>query len=209
MRAVVSHELLPKGLELESLSLETGHVSICAQSGASRGTCPLCGHGSSRVHSRYVRTVSDLPWHGICVTFKIRARRFFCDEASCERKIFRERLPPPSARKICSSRKTLRQRRSGWREEDILRALGGGSRSRPKDRSAGGGLARDRPRTRRQGGRQAGRGVGHRGRSRHLAEEDQGRTSPGGREGKGSRRGRLRLQEGQHLRHDPRKSRRP
>src|SRR5829696_4194139 len=165
MRAVVSHELLPKGLELESLSLETGHVSICAQSGASRGTCPLCGHGSSRVHSRYVRTVSDLPWHGICVTFKIRARRFFCDEASCERKIFCERLEEVAAR----ARKTDRL----------------------------------------QGGRQAGRGVGHRGRSRHLAEEDQGRTSPGGREGKGSRRGRLRLQEGQHLRHDPRKSRRP
>src|SRR5829696_4637326 len=98
MRAVVSHELLPKGLELESLSLETGHVSICAQSGASRGTCPLCGHGSSRVHSRYVRTVSDLPWHGICVTFKIRARRFFCDEASCERKIFCERLEEVAAR---------------------------------------------------------------------------------------------------------------
>src|SRR5215208_6103509 len=104
MRAVVSHELLPKGLELESLSLETGHVSICAQSGASRGTCPLCGHGSSRVHSRYVRTVSDLPWHGICVTFKIRAKRFFCGETSCERKIFCERLPDVAAR----ARKTVR-----------------------------------------------------------------------------------------------------
>src|SRR5215208_5687702 len=104
MRAVVSHELLPKGLELESLSLETRHVSICAQSGASRGTCPLCGHGSSRVHSRYVRTVSDLPWHGICVTFKIRARRFFCDEPSCERKIFCERLEEVAAR----ARKTSR-----------------------------------------------------------------------------------------------------
>lgn len=33
MRTVVaSHQLLPKGLELESLSVETGHVSICAAS---------------------------------------------------------------------------------------------------------------------------------------------------------------------------------
>lgn len=105
MRTVVaSHELLPKGLELESLSLETGHVSICAGSGARRCICPLCGHTASRVHSRYVRTVSDLPWHGICVTFKIRACRFFCDETSCERKIFCERLEEVTAR----ARKTSR-----------------------------------------------------------------------------------------------------
>ena len=102
MRTVVaSHELLPKGLELESLSLGTGHVSICVGSVATRCICPVCGHGSSRVHSRYHRTVSDLPWHGICVTFEIRVRRFFCDESSCERKIFCERLPEvaPRARK--------------------------------------------------------------------------------------------------------------
>ncbi len=99
MRTVVaSHELLPKGLELESLSVETGHVGICAGSGARRCICPVCRHGSSRVHSRYSRTVSDLPWHGISVTFKIRARRFFCDESSCKRKIFCERLPEVAAR---------------------------------------------------------------------------------------------------------------
>ena len=105
MRTVLAgHELLPKGLVLESLSVETGHVIIWAGSGARRCICPLCGHGSSRVHSRYVRTVSDLPWHGICVTFKIRARRFFCGETSCERKIFCERLPDVAAR----ARKTVR-----------------------------------------------------------------------------------------------------
>jgi transposase len=101
---VASHDLLPKGLELESLSVETGHVSIRVGSGATRCICPVCGRGSSRVHSRYLRTVSDLPWHGICVTFKIRARRFFCGETSCERKIFCERLPDVAAR----ARKTSR-----------------------------------------------------------------------------------------------------
>lgn len=105
MRTVVaSHELLPKGLELESLSVETGHVNICVGSGATRCICPVCGHGSSRVHSRYHRTVSDLPWHGLRVTFKIRARRFFCDESSCERRIFCERLEEVAAR----ARKTSR-----------------------------------------------------------------------------------------------------
>ena len=102
MRTVVtSHDLLPKGLELESLSVGTGHVSICVGSGAKRYICPVCGHGSSKMHSHYSHTILDLPWHGICVTLKVRARRFFCDQPSCERKIFCERLPEvaPLARK--------------------------------------------------------------------------------------------------------------
>jgi transposase len=102
MRTVIaSHELLPRDLKLESLSIETGHVSICVGSGATRCICPICGHHSARTHSRYLRTASDLPRHGISVTLKIHARRFFCDDPSCERKIFCERLPEirPRARK--------------------------------------------------------------------------------------------------------------
>ncbi len=102
MRIVIaSHELLPRGLKLESLSIETGRVSISVGSDSTRSPCPVCGHRSARAHSRYLRTVSDLPWHGISVTLKIHARRFFCDDPSCKRRIFCERLPEirPRARK--------------------------------------------------------------------------------------------------------------
>src|SRR5215210_6118436 len=102
--AIAPHELLPKGLDLESLRIETGRVSICVSSGTRRSVCPLCGRASSRVHSRYARTVSDLPWHGISVELEVLARRFFCEESSCERKIFCERLPEVAAR----ARKTVR-----------------------------------------------------------------------------------------------------
>jgi len=102
--AIATHELLPMGLDLESFSIETGRVSISVSSGTRRSVCPLCGRASSRVHSRYTRTVSDLPWHGISVELEVRARRFFCDEPSCERKIFCERLPEVAAR----ARKTVR-----------------------------------------------------------------------------------------------------
>src|SRR5215212_10326632 len=102
--AIATHELLPKGLNLESLSIATGRVSIRVSSGMRRSVCPLCGHASSRVHSRYARTVSDLPWHGISVELEILARRFFCEEPSCERKIFCERLPEVAVR----ARKTVR-----------------------------------------------------------------------------------------------------
>jgi transposase len=96
--AIAPHELLPKGLYLESLSIGTQRIGIRVASEANRSRCPLCGLLSSRVHSRYSRTVSDLPWHGICVALEVRARRFFCDEASCERRIFCERLPEIGAR---------------------------------------------------------------------------------------------------------------
>src|SRR5215212_2940189 len=107
---IATHELLPKGLGLESLSIGTGHVSISVSSGAGRCACPICGRGSSRVHSRYSRTVSDLPWHGISVELEVRARRFFCEEASCERRIFCERLPEVAAR----------ARKTGRLEEALL-----------------------------------------------------------------------------------------
>jgi transposase len=95
--AIAPHELLPKDLYLESLSIETGRVGIRVASGASGSRCPVCRLGSSRVHSRYSRTVSDLPWHGLSVELEVRARRFFCDEASCERRIFCERLQEVAA----------------------------------------------------------------------------------------------------------------
>ncbi|MDQ3567084.1 MAG: ISL3 family transposase, partial [Actinomycetota bacterium] len=54
--------------------------------------CPLCGRPSRRVHGRYTRTLADLPWCGTPVRLRVRVRKFFCDEATCERRIFAERL---------------------------------------------------------------------------------------------------------------------
>jgi transposase len=53
----------------------------------------VCRKRSGRVHSRYTRTLADLPRQGIPVTVHLRIRRFFCDQKDCERVIFTERLP--------------------------------------------------------------------------------------------------------------------
>jgi transposase len=55
--------------------------------------CPLCGRRAKRVHSRYERTLADLPWGEYAATIRLRIRRLFCDNAHCERHIFAERVP--------------------------------------------------------------------------------------------------------------------
>lgn len=93
----VDQDLIPKGLKAESLSIRTGRVDISVAPDAIWAKCPVCDRPSRRIHSRYVREVADLPWHGTPVVFRARVRRFFCDEPSCERRIFCERLPEVAA----------------------------------------------------------------------------------------------------------------
>jgi transposase len=81
------------GLEVEHLSIKPDVVTIQMRTTVSVATCPLCHQPTSRIHSRYTRTLGDLPWHGTKVRLQIRARRFFCTSADCPRKLFAERLP--------------------------------------------------------------------------------------------------------------------
>jgi transposase len=65
---------------------------------------------SSRLHSHYLRTVSDLPWGGRSVRLSLKVRRFRCPEPSCPRSIFVERLPSvvePYARRTARLREIL------------------------------------------------------------------------------------------------------
>lgn len=44
------------------------------------------------MHSRYARTIADLPMAGVAISLLVRARRFFCDVLTCRRRIFAERF---------------------------------------------------------------------------------------------------------------------
>ena len=94
------------------LTADPERLTLHAEPEAGCARCPLCGARSERVHSRYARTVFDLPWRGIAVKVEVRARRFFCDRKRCERRVFCERLPEIAAR----ARKT-------GRLEEALRAI--------------------------------------------------------------------------------------
>src|SRR5262249_45344485 len=68
-----------------------------AEPTATTSACPRCGVLATRVHSRYARTVTDLPVHGRRTTLLVTARRFFCDDPHCRRVLFCERLPQLAA----------------------------------------------------------------------------------------------------------------
>lgn len=108
VRPLPPARLLPIGLRIVHMAADRDSLSLLAEPETTSARCPLCGSPSKRVHSRYVRTASDLPWRGIAVRLVVRVRRFFCDKASCERKIFCERLPEIAAR----ARKTARLERA-------------------------------------------------------------------------------------------------
>ena len=97
MKSTKTPMLGPAGLELERLLIEPHGVSLFVSTATSGARCPVCGHRSGQVHSRYERTVADLPWHGVPVTLHIRVRRFACNNSSCERAIFAERLEEVAA----------------------------------------------------------------------------------------------------------------
>ncbi len=122
--------LVPSTADLQLEDLTIGAAAVTAMLFATRTAtpCPLCGQLSRRVHSRYRRTLADLPWSQHRVRLVLGVRKFFCDVEACPRRIFTERLPgvvAPYARRTA-------------RLTDILRllafALGGEAGARVVDR---------------------------------------------------------------------------
>lgn len=83
----------PVELALDRASFDASRLAITAHARRRAVTCPLCAQAATRVHSRYRRTIADLPWQGFRVRLIVETRRFFCDTATCARRIFTERFP--------------------------------------------------------------------------------------------------------------------
>jgi transposase len=85
--------LIPAGLLVVQVLPAPERITIVTTPQSHTSACPDCDLPSSRTHSRYNRTLADLPWQGRAVRIQVRARRFRCVTASCSRQIFAERLP--------------------------------------------------------------------------------------------------------------------
>jgi transposase len=89
----------PASVRLETWSLEPAPpaITLTLSSRPHPTPCPLCRQPANRIHSRYERTLADLPWGEHAVAVRLQVRRMFCDNARCDRRIFTERLPGVAA----------------------------------------------------------------------------------------------------------------
>ncbi|HEV2121759.1 MAG TPA: ISL3 family transposase [Chloroflexota bacterium] len=80
------------GLCLEAVEADEQGIRLTTSVTQSVAPCPVCAEPATRIHSRYQRTVTDLPWADRIVRVLVQVRRFFCDNPTCHRAIFAERL---------------------------------------------------------------------------------------------------------------------
>jgi transposase len=83
----------PRQLRLQCKNASGQTITLSVTTILPCASCPRCHESSTRIHSRYVRTVADLPWLGIAVRLELQTRRFFCRQPACTQQIFCERLP--------------------------------------------------------------------------------------------------------------------
>ncbi len=67
--------LAPSGLAIENIEAETDTLRIVATPVSTTALWPVCGIVSARIHSRYQRTLTDLPWRGRRVALSVGVRR--------------------------------------------------------------------------------------------------------------------------------------
>jgi transposase len=109
---------------INQLKREDNTVMVHADTGSASARCPWCHQLSRRVHSRYHRTLADLPWAGQQVYWRVAVRKFYCTNGHCSRKVFAERLDEVAR---AYGRRTVRQQQA---LESIGFALGGEAGSR-------------------------------------------------------------------------------
>ena len=84
--------LVPRQLIVEQVVRESKRIVINCRSRLSAARCPSCRRASSRMHSRYLRRIADLPWQGSPVVLCVHVRRLRCLNRKCAQRIFAERV---------------------------------------------------------------------------------------------------------------------
>lgn len=86
-------------------------ITLTLRTMSATALCPSCETASSRIQSRYTRTLRDLPSVGRPIRLIMQVRRFFCKKSTCAQKIFVERLPDlcrPHAQRTTRLQEALR-----------------------------------------------------------------------------------------------------
>ncbi|MFH8837277.1 transposase family protein [Streptomyces sp. NPDC017868] len=90
--AIADIAVLSVDVDIEKVRLD----AECTTAGA---VCPGCGVCSTRVHSSYLRFLSDVPTAGRRVVLQLRVRRFRCRNTKCPRQTFVEQISALTCRR--------------------------------------------------------------------------------------------------------------
>jgi transposase len=95
MDATFLQSFLPPGLAFQCTHciFDDGGFTVEGTLLAPNAVCPGCGYCSERVHGQYTRRIRDLPLGRTAVAYVITARKFVCQNQTCPRSIFCERVP--------------------------------------------------------------------------------------------------------------------
>ena len=85
------------GLAACHVDTAAAQITLAVRSAQTSVPWPLCTTPARRIHSRYERTLADLPWADYRVRIQLRVRKWFCRNRHCPRHIFTERLPTVAA----------------------------------------------------------------------------------------------------------------
>lgn len=84
------NEIFFDNFEIKNIEYDENKVSIILKSTSLTAKCTCCHCESTKVHSKYMRQVLDLPMIDKYTKLGIVTRRFFCTNTECKRKIFSE-----------------------------------------------------------------------------------------------------------------------
>src|SRR5262249_55583772 len=86
-------------LRLEACAVDdtTAQITLRVQATQTTPPCPLRPPPAGRFHSVCGRPLADLPGAQYRVCLQLRARKWFCRNRACHRRIFTERLPTVAA----------------------------------------------------------------------------------------------------------------
>src|SRR3977135_1209111 len=93
-KSVSGHELLPRSPLLTLTTVERTDAGwTVVASGPDQAPCPRCRQLSTSRHSRYVRTLTDLPAVGAAVSLRVGVGRWRCRQSGCAVRFFTGTLP--------------------------------------------------------------------------------------------------------------------
>lgn len=83
---------LDKNLVVEDYEKKENTIYIHCKSIVNECNCTYCGENSCSIHSKYIRTLGDLPIQNNSVKLVLTVKKFFCNNSKCNHKTFCEKF---------------------------------------------------------------------------------------------------------------------